>query len=136
MKENRSIPHCNVIPELSYPDVGQAVDWLCDVFGFTLRVRIANHRAQLNVGECAVVVTERTPGASIGGHSVMVRVDDVNAHYEHARQRGARILRPPADHPYGERQYAVEDFAGHTWKFSQSIDDVDPASWGGEMGQL
>ncbi len=27
-------------------------------FGFTVRLRIANHRAQLNVGDSAVVVTE------------------------------------------------------------------------------
>lgn len=59
MLANRSIPRCTVIPELAYPDVAEAIDWLRDAFGFTLRLRIANHRAQLNVGDCAVVLTER-----------------------------------------------------------------------------
>ena len=61
---NRSIPRCTVIPELAYPDVGNAVTWLCDAFGFTLRPRIANHRAQLNVSDGAVVVKEG-PGMSL-----------------------------------------------------------------------
>jgi hypothetical protein len=56
----------------------------------------------------------------------MVRVDDVERHHERAKQGGARILRPPAEYPYGERQYSVEDFAGHQWTFSQSIADVAP----------
>jgi uncharacterized glyoxalase superfamily protein PhnB len=143
MLSNRSIPRCTVIPELAYPDVGEAIDWLCSVFGFTLRLRIANHRAQLNVGDGAVVLTERrggsghnSPGDVDLAHSVMVRVDDVANHHEHARQRGAEILRPPADYPYGERQYTAADFAGHVWTFSQSIADVAPEEWGGTSGQM
>jgi len=41
----------------------------------------------------------------------------------------------PADHPYGERQYSAEDPAGHRWTFSQTIADVDPTDWGGEVGE-
>ena len=136
MLANRSIPRCTVIPELAYPDVGDAVEWLCDVFGFTLRVSIANHRAQLNVGDGAVVVTELAAVGVDQAHSLMVRVEDVNHHHERATQRGARILRAPADYPYGERQYTAEDFAGHRWTFSQSIADVAPEDWGGTSGQL
>jgi uncharacterized glyoxalase superfamily protein PhnB len=41
MLVNRSMPRCTVIPELASPDVGEAIDWLCNAFGFTLRLRIA-----------------------------------------------------------------------------------------------
>lgn len=137
MLANRSMPRCTVIPELAYPDVGEAIDWLCRAFGFTLRIRIANHRAQLNVGDGAVVLTELQSDASQDhAHSVMVRVSDATNHHERAKQHGARILRPPADYPYGERQYTAEDFAGHRWTFSQSIADVAPESWGGTSGEL
>jgi uncharacterized glyoxalase superfamily protein PhnB len=61
----------------------------------------------------------------------MVRVDDVDAHFERSRARGARILDEPTDFPYGERQYNVEDLAGHRWTFSQTIADVAPEDWGG-----
>lgn len=63
MQTNRSIPKSAVIPQLPYPDVEKAVKWLCDTFGFTVRIAIGNHRAQLNVGDGAIVVME-LPGSS------------------------------------------------------------------------
>ena len=143
MITNRSMPRSTVIPELAYDDVGVAADWLCAAFGFTVRLRIANHRVQLNAGEGAVVVTERRRPqiADAGGHvdrahAVMVRVDDVDHHCRQAAGAGARIVNPPTTYPYGERQYSVEDPGGHVWTFSQSVADVDPADWGGVAGQL
>jgi uncharacterized glyoxalase superfamily protein PhnB len=137
MLANRSIPHCTVIPELAYLDIGKAIEWLCDAFGFTLRLRIANHRAQLNVGDGAVVLIELAQGQRADiGHSVMVRVENVDDHCERAIQHGARVLRPPANYPFGERQYSIEDFAGRRWTFSQSIADIDPREWGGLPGEL
>src|SRR5215475_7692240 len=102
MLANRSIPRSTVIPELPYPDVTAAAKWLCDAFGFTVRLRIADHRIQLNVGDGAVVVVELPEGRMPGGSSTLVRVDDVNAHHERAQEHGARIIRPPADYPFGE----------------------------------
>jgi uncharacterized glyoxalase superfamily protein PhnB len=125
------MPSCTVIPVLGYPDVGAAIDWLRDTFGFNLRLRIANHRAQLDVGDGAIVVTEQGGPAGKECHSVMVRVENVDSHHAHAIARGARVLASPANYPFGERQYTVEDFAGHRWTFSQSIADVDPKDWGG-----
>ena len=61
----------------------------------------------------------------------MVRVPDVDAHFCRAQERGASILHDPADYPYGERQYEVEDLGGHRWTFSQTIADVAPEDWGG-----
>ena len=62
MLSNRSIPNAIVIPVLAYPDVNEAAAWLCDAFGFSVRLRIGSHRVQLNVGEGAVIVTEMRPG--------------------------------------------------------------------------
>ncbi len=139
MLANRSIPRSTVIPELAYQDVGAAIDWLCRAFGFTLRLRIGNHRAQLNVGDGAVVLTEQRVDDAEDSRSrsaVLVRVENVNRTHERAQQQGARILRPPADHPYGERQFTAEDLAGHRWTFSESIADVAPEKWGGTAGQI
>jgi uncharacterized glyoxalase superfamily protein PhnB len=63
----------------------------------------------------------------------MVRVEDADRHCERAQQNGARILRPPTDYPFGERQYTAEDLGGHRWTFSQTIADVDPEEWGGTV---
>ena len=127
---NRSVPSATVIPVLAYESVAQASDWLCRTFGFKERLRIADHRAQLVFGDGAVILTTRD---SEGRGAVLVRVADVDRHHEHAKESGARILRPPTDYPYGERQYTAEDLGGHVWTFSQSIADVDPASWGGTL---
>lgn len=137
LKPNRSIPKATVIPVLIYPDVRAAVDWLGEVFGFAERVRIGeDHRAQLSFGDGAVIVGDvrnerRPPRSGEVTHSVIVRVEDANAHCEHARMHGAHIVAEPTDFPFGERQYTAEDLAGHQWTFSQTIDDVAPEDWGG-----
>ena len=128
--QNRSMPSGDVIPELSYPDIAVAVAWLCSAFGFRQRLRIAGHRAQLSVGSGSVVAVQAVPSAP---GSVMVRVADVDAHYLVACAHGAHVSGPPTTHPYGERQYSAVDFAGHRWVFSQSVADVDPADWGGQL---
>jgi len=129
---NRSVPSAAVIPELAYADVEEATDWLCNAFGFTVRLRMGNHRAQLVYGEGAVIVIEGGSGEA-AEHAVLVRVEDADAHHEQALAAGARILSAPTNYPCGERQYNAEDIGGHRWTFSQSIADVDPADWGGAL---
>ena len=125
------MPSSTVIPVLGYPDVAAAAAWLCDVFGFAVRLRIGDHRVQLDVGDGAVVVAGGS--APPQSHAVMVRIDDVPRHHLHAAAAGATVLAAPADFPYGERQYTVQDPGGHIWTFSQSVADVDPAEWGGVL---
>lgn len=47
---------------------------------------------------------------------------------------GALHRRSPDDlaphFEYGERQYTVEDPAGHRWTFSETLADVAPEEWG------
>lgn len=138
MLSNRSMPASTVIPELAYPDLSEAIDWLGAAFGFTLRLRISNHRAQLNVGDGAVVLMQHPSAGAVTpiAHSLLVRVDDVDAHHANAVKRGACVIHPPATYPYGERQYSVADPTGRTWTFSQSVADIDPATWGGTVGTL
>ena len=139
MRPNRSIPSSTVVPVLIYPDVREAVAWLAAAFGFVERLRIGeNHRSQLQAGDGAVIAADvrhdkLPPRRGEVTHSVLVRIDDARAHCERARAHGARILMEPTDFEYGERQYVAEDFAGHQWTFSETLEDVDPATWGGEL---
>ena len=140
MKRNRSIPSAQVIPVLIYPDVREAVDWLTNVFGFEERVQIGeSHRSQLSFGDGALIIGDvrgdrRPPREGEENHSVVVRVEDANAHCERARAAGAKILMEPTDFEYGERQYHAEDFAGHRWTFSETLKDTAPEEWGGIGG--
>ncbi|HEU5403895.1 MAG TPA: VOC family protein [Terriglobales bacterium] len=130
MLRNRSCPNSTVIPELPYDDVNQAADWLCAAFGFTVRLRIMNHRCQINIGDGAMVAVEKQAGRNDVSR-VMVRVENIDEHYNRAKAHGAMITREPADYPYGERQYNATDIGGHHWTFTHSIFDSDPLEWGG-----
>jgi uncharacterized glyoxalase superfamily protein PhnB len=135
MRVNRSMPAAAIIPVVEYPDVPAAMKWLEEAFGFEIRLRIGAHRAQLQFGGGAIVVSQSSsPDVAPGsGHSVMVRVESVDAHLSRARRHGARIVRDLEDFPYGERQYTCLDPGGHCWTFSETIANVDPADWGGEL---
>jgi uncharacterized glyoxalase superfamily protein PhnB len=136
---SRTTGSVSVAPELVYANVGEAVDWLCETFGFIELWRVGEHRARVAFGNGIVIladadlqygraVPDRTGARS---HAVTVKVENVDAHHLHARQHGARIVSPPADYAYGERQYTAEDLAGHRWTFTQAIADLAPEDWGG-----
>src|SRR3954447_6482334 len=99
MRFNRSVPPCQVIPVLVYPDPGAAAEWLSKAFGFTIRLRIANHRIQMKAGDGCLTVAEGTVAAN-SSHIVQVRIEDAEGHCARARQNGAIILTEPEDQPY------------------------------------
>ena len=141
---NRSKPGGAIVPSLIYRDLGAAVEWLCDVFGFTERLRVTGPdgrvgHAQLNVGAGGILLGQartevglefRPPRAEETSIALMVAVEDVDRHYQHAKARGARVTSEPGVHPYGERQYGALDLEGHRWAFSQAVADASPEDWG------
>jgi len=138
VRQNRSIPSPTVIPVLIYPDVRAAVEWLESAFGFVERLQIGEaHRAQMTVGEGGAVIAADVRGNRVAPHdgestsSVLVRVEDAHALCDRAREQGAEIVDGPTDHVYGERQFTAVDPWGHRWTFSETLEDVDPAAWGG-----
>jgi uncharacterized glyoxalase superfamily protein PhnB len=142
---NRSAPAATIVPVLIYEDVAKAIDWLRGAFKFTERLRAAGRdgrvtHAQLSVGEGAVMLGAqgadfKAPRPDEVNQYVLVRVEDVDRHFEHAKQFGARIVSLPANMPFGERVYTASDPAGHRWTFSQSIADVAPEQWGATQPQ-
>ena len=138
MLTNRSAPPATVTPVLNYPDVRGAVAWLERAFGFGERVRIGeDHRAQLRVGEDASIVVAEVhddhvaPSGGVVTQLIKLRVPDVDAAFERAREAGAHVLQEPRTWEYGERSGVVEDPAGHRWELTQTVRDVEPEEWGG-----
>jgi uncharacterized glyoxalase superfamily protein PhnB len=131
-----------VVPMLSYEDGAAAMDWLVAAFGFTERTRWLDDNGNLSHGELVaggglIMLAGGSPGYEGPRHhrehcaaaaawsevpwvidGIMVRVNNVDAHFERAKQAGARILSEPEDQPYG-RLYRVEDLEGHRWMFQQ-----------------
>jgi len=129
-----------------YQDAAAAIDWLCDAFGFQVRLKIEGENgriehSELTYGEGLIMVGQETTQSdrawknmlrsprSLGGagtQSVMFFVDDADAHCEHARARGAIIVEEPQTHDYGkdywtDRSYGARDPEGHLWWIVERI---------------
>jgi uncharacterized glyoxalase superfamily protein PhnB len=57
----------------------------------------------------------------VANSGLFVHVDDVDAHYQHARSAGARIDSEPVHQPYGQREYGARDLEGHRWWFAAPV---------------
>ena len=140
---NRSAPTSTVVPVLVYEDVDNAITWLCGAFGLSERLRATAPggrvtHAQLSISGGDIMIGTsgadfRPPRPNEVNQYVLVRVEDVDRHFDHAKQFGAQIVQPPANMPFGERVYTAADLAGHRWTFSQSIADIAPEQWGAKQ---
>jgi len=140
---NRSVPANIVLPHIVYEDVAEAIVWLTKTFGFSEHYRYGDPAggAQMRLGDAWIQLTRARPDRSTprqlgwGTQSLTVFVEDVDSHYQAAKAAGAKIVEELHETPYGERQYGVEDFAGHHWLFSRHARDVDPEEWGACVSQ-
>jgi uncharacterized glyoxalase superfamily protein PhnB len=119
-----------------------ALKWLEKAFGFEVTTLVTDaegklahsamafHGGAINVGgewESPQIVGParmRSPATVEGVNTQFVRVhleDGLDAHCEHARAAGARILDEPQEQFYGARTYRVMDPEGHVWNFSQDV---------------
>jgi uncharacterized glyoxalase superfamily protein PhnB len=131
---------------LYYRDPAKAIDWLCQAFGFEVRIKVEGEggrieHSELVFGDGVIMVGDEARGqekgrpsrspTSIGGantQNMMIYVDDAIAHCERARAGGARIVYEPAIADFGEeywadRMYECEDLEGHHWWFTERVRD-------------
>ncbi|MER8748801.1 VOC family protein [Mesorhizobium sp. M1050] len=130
--------HASLGSGVFYKDPRAALDWLEAAFGFERSMVISDAEAKLvhsemRFGDSYIIVDSEwtdhvASPASVAGkntQSVYVRLKDgLDAHWEHARARGAEIVQEPADQFYGERQYRARDPEGHVWTFTQTLCSV------------
>jgi uncharacterized glyoxalase superfamily protein PhnB len=129
-----------ITSSLFYDDANGAIDWLCQAFGFEVRLKVQGEggrveHSELVYGDGLLSVSDasRKPWAKsprqVGGANtqcLFAYVDDVDAHCERARKAGAKILMEPTTKDYGEeywsdRTYQCEDPEGHLWWFGQRL---------------
>jgi MerR family transcriptional regulator, thiopeptide resistance regulator len=123
-----------VIPLRVYDDMEAAQRFLVDVFGFKpgRLDRDPNGRpvhAEVSIDESVIwihrvdpkhgLVSARSLPAQPGG--LVVFVENVDAHYHHAKNAGATIDSPPTDQPYGQREYSARDPEGNLWYFATRL---------------
>ncbi len=126
---------------VSYDDARAAIRWLCEAFGFEVRILVDGEggkvaHAELLFGDGLIMVGDvrvdrdwRASPRSLGGkntQTLFVYVDDIEAHCARARSAGAQIVSEPKDVDYGEdhwadRGYECVDVGGHHWYFAQRV---------------
>jgi len=138
MVRNRSVPVDTVLPHVIYKNLPEAIAWLVRTLGFVEHYRYGDplSGAQVHLGNAFVMLNQargeyRNP-AELGfrTQSLTLFVEDVEAHYEHARAAGANLVEDLHETVYGELQYAVVDPEGHHWLFSRHARDLSPDAWG------
>jgi uncharacterized glyoxalase superfamily protein PhnB len=131
-----------------YQDAARAIDWLCEAFGFRVRIKVQGENGiiehcELEYGDGLIMVAQEKEAAQdvrawracfrsprsldgVNTQSLMFFVDDVDRHFAHARASGARIVEEPAVHDYGEEYFADKSYAafdpeGHLWWITQRL---------------
>jgi MerR family transcriptional regulator, thiopeptide resistance regulator len=120
---------------LVYKDIEAAYDFLTRVFGLGPGEltrddtgRVVHGEIQAGDGviwlhpetEEFMLKSPQTVGASTA--MVAVLVEDVDAHFRYAAERGARIRYEPVDQAYGYREYGALDNEGSLWSFMKPLD--------------
>jgi uncharacterized glyoxalase superfamily protein PhnB len=134
-----------IVPFIGYEDAAAAIEWLERAFGF-VEDRDARYEengtithAELDLDGARIYLSTPAGYASprrVREESELVRraydnpwvidglyveVEEVDAHYERAREAGATILREPEEPGIGARIYSAEDLEGHRWMFGQPV---------------
>ena len=124
---------------LVYADLEAAMDFLVRVFGLGPGELSRDDdgvpvHGTLDAGDGEIwlhpessefgLASPRSLGAATAMTAVMV--DDVDAHHDRAKERGAEIVYAPVDQPYGYREYSARDPEGGLWSFMKALPDETP----------
>lgn len=106
-------------PVLHVPDVRGASAFYRDILGFTWDFGNDTYGAVWRDNSAIHFV--RDEGRPNGVH-LFQWVRDVDAYYQEVASRGAVIASEMTDHPYGIREFAVQDLNGVGIVFGQDIE--------------
>lgn len=117
-----------IFPGFRYKDAPEAIEWLEKAFGFERHLVVPGENdtiahAQLTFGNGMIMLGSapampdpENPWDS-AKQGIYVRVDDIDAHYQRARDAGADIVKPLSNTEYGSRAYTAHDPDGNVWTF-------------------
>jgi PhnB protein len=127
-------------PYLFYEDVGGALAFLANAFGFQEALRYSGpegyvRHAEMRLGDQAIMLgcpggQYRNPDhADAVTAAVYVTVDDVHALFERTSATGAQIIEPLTEQAYGGSRFGASDPEGHQWWFSGPSRSLAAAEW-------
>jgi catechol 2,3-dioxygenase-like lactoylglutathione lyase family enzyme len=107
-------------------DLAAAVDFYTRRLGFHLGFTWGDPptMAGVRLGAAQIFLQLGTPAPD--GCVVQFVVGDADALHDFQRAAGVEVVEPPADRPYGLRDYLVRDLAGHLLGFGHNIYHLGP----------
>lgn len=127
----------DIYPRLAYRDECAAIEYLERVFQLEeIREARSEHGgnvlAWLRLGNGVVMIGQEnaevhqilSPADGQASVQIMVRVHDVDAHYDRSVRERADITMTLEDAFFGERRYEATDLEGHRWCFMESFDAI------------
>lgn len=127
----------SIIPSILYKDVIAAIEWLCNAFGFEKHLIVPGENglivhAQLTLGNIMIMIGSakrqseyskliRQP-SDVGNFEtqspyIVLAEEDIVAHYEKAKEHGAKMVIELRTEDYGGKNYSCYDLEGHLWNF-------------------
>jgi len=129
-----------LFPYLRLKDAPRAIEFYRAAFGATEKFRLTEPsgrigHAELDFGGTTLMLSDEYPECGFNGPqtlgatsiSIHLHVEDADALIARAVAAGASVVRPAADHFYGERSGTVRDPFGHEWMIGHEIEKVTPA---------
>jgi uncharacterized glyoxalase superfamily protein PhnB len=136
---NDTSSRSTVMPTLRYRDAPAAIDWLCNVLGFSKHAvypgpgnTIGHAELTLNGGMIMLGSEKddaygkgfKSPGelGNVETRSSYVVVKEAEAVWHRAQADGAQVVRPLQATDYGSHEFTIKDPEGHSW----SVGTYDP----------
>lgn len=126
-------------PYLRVKGAARAIEFYKAAFGATEKLRLVEPsgrvgHAELALGPITLMVSEEFPELGIHGptpntptsSSIHLHVEDADSLIARCVELGATVVRPAADHFYGERSGKIRDPFGHEWDIGHSVEQVSP----------
>jgi uncharacterized glyoxalase superfamily protein PhnB len=126
-------------PYFRMKDTEAAIRFYRAAFGVTEKFRLVEPsgrigHVELAFGPNTLMLSDEFPEYGITAPEpsdvkicIHIHVEDADALMAQTIKAGATLVRPAADHFYGERSGAVKDPFGYDWLIGHSIEAVEPA---------
>jgi uncharacterized glyoxalase superfamily protein PhnB len=112
----------SIRPNLEVADLAPAVEHLVDVFGFEVEVLEEEMGlALLRRGAVALAIVRTANPAVNETTAGYITVTEVESLHGTSVEKGANVVHPLTDHPWGLRDFVVEIPGGHRLAFGERI---------------
>lgn len=124
-----------IIPSITYSNASEAIEWLCNAFGFQKHLIVPGSdgkiiHAELTLGNVMIMIGSSESGTEFSKHiktpsqlegfetqSPYIVIDNPDSLYANAKKYGAKIVIDIKTEDYGGRGFTCYDIEGHLWSF-------------------